>query len=469
VKRLAKYLGFTIATLAILLCAGGWLVNRWLQSPGAHAAVEEELGRALGMPVKIAKLDFSLTGGLTVGGMSAPGTDGDAFAATGVSASHRLLPMLIGRIALSEVRIDQPRFRFVEDAAGKWRLAPTTTVAPLVVAAAPPQMAPVPVTAPAPPKKKPAVSISRIVLTGGSAEFFDKEHALFASVRGFNVTLNDASAESFDGIFDVELLTLHGIFAIDHLQGIASRSEGKLQIRDITAASGGGGITGDITWPDQGNCAANAKLDRVNLLLAAQHGGVTSPRASGILSGDLHLAGSGADVKTLTGNGTLVLKQGSTREIELLRQICDILSLAALASFEVADATAEFRIANREIALSPMSISVPPFGIALTGPVAFDGTLNLTAYLHAPAEFIGRNQAVADHFSPADANNRRGLQFNVTGPLKRPKQNLAERLTGTKDRRQQRVIAAEAIISALMNGNKPKPAQPPPPPAPAQP
>ena len=103
-----------------------------------------------------------------------------------------------------------------------------------------------------------------------------------------------------------------------------------------------------------------------------------------------------------------------------------------------------------------MEISTPPIGITISGPVTFDGTLNLTAFLSAPADFVAAQPLLAGNFSPPDASNRRSVQFHVTGPFKKPRQDLADGLTGTKNHREQNIIAGASVLGALFGKNNPK-------------
>ena len=474
-KRLAKYLGITAAVLALLLCAGGWIVNRRLQSPAFRTAFEQELSRALRMPVKTGSLTFSAWSGLTVQGLTVAGADGNAFEVAGVSASHRLSSLLRGKLTLNEVRIVQPRLRLVEDAAGNWRLPrnESATPAPLVGAVpAPASQSSAPTAVPAAPAPekiaKSPVTIARIVLSNGTVELLDKTRAPFATLTGLNVTLNDATAENFSGSFEIQRATLHGWLALDKLTGLVNRDGRTIRVSQLAANSGGGTVSGEATWTEGATGTAAVKLDHISVALTAQDAGAVNPRVGGILSGEAQFAGLGADKNFLTGSGTLSLRGGNCREIELLRQIGEVLQIAAIASFEISDVATTFRIAQGQITLASADVSAPPVGVTLTGPVAFDGALNLSGILHAPADFVERHALVSSQFSPPDANGRRGVQFNITGTLKKPRQNLAEKLTGTKDRKQQRIIAAGSILSALMDRKKPQPAQPAPQPAPAQ-
>ncbi len=473
-KRIAKYLGIAAILLLLLLAAGGWLVNRWLQSPAFRTAFEQELSRALRMPVKTTGLTFSMWSGLTVQGLAVTGADGSAFEAGRVSASHGFASLLRGKFTLNEVRIEQPRIHLIEDAAGKWQLprgtpaqAPLATPAVAAQPAALTQQPPATPAAPIPQKTtKSPVTIARIILSGGTVEMVGKTRAPFATLTGLDVTLRDATGDNFSGSFAIQRAALHGWLALDKLTGLVTREGRTVQLRQITAASGGGTVNAEAAWTEGATGTVGLKFAAINVAQTAQDAGAKNPRVGGILSGEVKLAGLGGDKNALTGTGTLDLRGGNCREIELLRQIGEVLQIAAIASFEISDINITLGIARGQITISPADVSAPPLGVTLTGPVAFDGALNLSGILHAPAAFVERHALVAGQFSPPDSNNRRGVQFNITGTLQKPRQNLAERLTGTKDRKQQRIIAAGSILSALMDRKKPQPAQPAPVPQP---
>jgi hypothetical protein len=210
----------------------------------------------------------------------------------------------------------------------------------------------------------------------------------------------------------------------------------------------------------------------VNIGLVGKEARARMRNASGIISGEIQLTGVEGGTKGMTGQGSLVLRSGRCTEIELVRQIGEVLQYAALAGFEVREATAKFRIASEHILLSPLEVSLQPLGISASGSVAFDGSVDLVGILSAPASIVQRTGLVSAQFSPPDATGRQSVQFDVKGTLDKPKQNLAAQLTGTKDRKLQRIIAAESILSTLFGkkGDKSKPADPTPaaPAAPAQ-
>ncbi|MEO6788946.1 MAG: AsmA-like C-terminal region-containing protein, partial [Chthoniobacteraceae bacterium] len=262
------------------------------------------------------------------------------------------------------------------------------------------------------------------------------------------------------GDFSIAQATLHGQFSLSHLSGVATRAGKEFQIRKLAAEAGGGSLGGEATWIDNAGGSLAFQCSHVDLARASQDAGAAAKKIAGMLDFNVQLAGLGADSKATAGKGTLALRKGNCAQFEVLRQIGDVLRVASLANFEIADAAATFQIAGGQIVFAPVEISAPPVGLTLNGPAAFDGPLNLTASLHAPADLVARQPLIAPQFSPPDAASRRSVPFSITGTFGKPRQNLAEKLTGTKDRKQQRIIAAEAIISALMDRKKPQPQQP---------
>ena len=471
-RRLAKILTVIAAVLAVLILAGGWTANRWLQSPEGQARVRRDLNRALGMPLQITQLDCSVWRGLRAHGVSATDSAGNRFDAVRISASHRILPLLQRRISIAKVRIEKPLFHLVEDASGSWALpalpAEPQPVAGTVPVAAPPENE----SAGRKPRQRTETVIGKLVMSDATVELLGRDGSPFATVIGLNATLHDASTKSCTGEFDAAGFILHQRAALQSVTGTLARGEDGLTLRVAKADIGGGHATGEFTHAAGKPGAARIALDQVNITQATAGAGAGAPRFTGVVSGEAVIAGLGGGEKEITGNGTLALTRGDCREIELLRQIGEFLQLDTLGSFTIADAKAGFTISAGRVSLSPLEISAPPLGLNLTGSAGFDGTLALAAILDAPEDFVEKRGPIAANFSPPDANHRRGVQFDVKGTLQKPKHNLAERVTGTKDRTAQKIIAVESIISAFAK-KKPKPKPEPPKiepaPVPAQP
>lgn len=458
-KRRLKFLFITAAVLVALCAAGSFALNRWLQSPETHARLEREIGEAMRMPLKLGKITLSLWSGLVVEGITVPAGDGNFFEAAALSADPKFTSLLRGRIALGEVRIVRPRIRLFESADGQWRLPefPKAAEAPVATAVAPaapatPPAAPgVPVSsAPPKPKKHIELLIRKIVIADGSAEMIDKQKLPFASVSGLNATFKDVSEKSAAGEIDIAGVTLPGYAVLDHIKANIDRNGEDFAVRNLAVNVCGGRVLGDFTRTAGSPASTHLVLDNVNIGLLGKEARAHIRNASGVVSGEARFAGIDGDRKAMTGNGTITLKSGRCTEIELVRQLGEVLRVAAIAGFEVREATANFQIASERVQLTPMDISSHPLGMSLSGGIGFDGAVELVGILRAPADFIAKAGLIAAQFSPPDSNGQRGVQFDIKGTLDKPRQNLAEKLTGTTDRKTQRIIAAESVLSTIL-------------------
>ncbi len=480
-RRITKYITIAAIVLVLLVAVGGWCMDRWLQSAAVRAQIEGRLSDELKMPVKIDGIGFSSWSGLSTKKITVSGPDGILFEADGISASHSFSSLLRGSLGLTEVRIRRPHIRLYQDAEGHWTPSRKAALPPPAAEPAPlailPPSPPVPVASTA--KKPPAISIGKILIEDGTVEMIGKTRAPFATITGMNLTMRDVSETAFSGNLTITRAVLHGSVAVEHLTGVAVRDGQSFSLRDFSVETGGGKITGEAAYVIGATGRAALKINAVNLALATLQGGMTGQKISGIVSGDAQVSGLGADRKAIAGSGTLVLKGGDCSQFELLRQIGDILRVSALANFQIADAAVNFQITNEQVIFSPMTVFTPPITLGLSGPVTFDGVLNLSAKLYAPASLVATQPMIAGQFSPPDANGLQSVPFTITGDMKKPRQNLADSLTGTKDHRQQNIIAAGSILSTLLQKNNPKllkklqPAlqlvQPNQPPAPAKP
>ncbi|MEQ1854623.1 MAG: AsmA-like C-terminal region-containing protein [Chthoniobacteraceae bacterium] len=313
------------------------------------------------------------------------------------------------------------------------------------------------------------------MIEDASAELIDKQRLPMATLKGLNATFRDVSEKSSAGEISIGSIVAPGYATVGEIQGKTEHRDKTVTVRILAANICKGSVAGEITFAPGAPMTASLSLENVDIGLAGKEARKRMRNASGILTGNVQLAGFDRGAKALTGEGSLVLRSGRCTEIELIRQIGEILQYAALAGFEVREARANFRVASERIFLSPLDVSLHPLGMSVTGGVGFDGAVELTGLLSAPRNIVQRTGLVSAQFSPPDVNDRQSVQFDIKGTLDHPKQNLAAQLTGTKDRKLQRIIAAESILSTLF-GKKvevPKPADPkavpPAPPAQVQP
>ncbi len=121
-KKVSKaiLIGLTVVVaLAVALVVG---LNLYVQSPGAQARIQEELSKALRLPLKITKTSVTPWSDLKITGISIPSGDANFLEATSFNAHYRLWPLLGGKLVITDMRVDNPKVVWVQNADGKWAL-----------------------------------------------------------------------------------------------------------------------------------------------------------------------------------------------------------------------------------------------------------------------------------------------------------------------------------------------------------
>jgi type II secretion system protein N len=458
VRRLARILIIVAAVLAAALIGGMWYLNRWLKAPETHAHVERELSKALKMPLKFQSLTLSLWGGLHAEGVSVQDGGTQFFDSTSFSAKHRIGPLLSGRFVFKEVAIDSPRFVVVQRPDGSWKLPelpehlkekPKPKEDPAKPAA------PKPAGTPKPKKKEPDVLVEKVLVTNGQADFYDKDHKPFLSASGLKIALQDVWEDNLMGRVVVSRLVWYGKFGLsDFNAGVSYSKEKGFIVPDFVAKVGGGTVTGGFAHKSEKPPKYSAKLKVTDAEIgkARKDGDVAESELTGMINASIELRGKGNDTKQMSGKATVTLKNGSCREFDLIRDIGTFFRIEDIANFGIPDAQADVEIWNGRLNIKPLTISAPPLGLSATGTAKLDGRMDLQAILSADSKFVANNALIAQQFSEADATGMRSLPFQINGTLTKPKHNLKERLTGTKDKTMQKVIITDAVINAVTEG-----------------
>ncbi len=459
-KSLAKILIITAIVVGVLLVAGVWALNRWLRSPELHAHVEKELSKALKMPLKFQALSLSLWGGLRAEGITVPDRDGNFFEATGFSAKHKLLSLLRGRLEFDEILVNKPKFFIVQGADGNWRGPELSAEAKAELDARKKATAEAKANEPQKPKvavkpvakKGPEVTVARIVISDGSAEMLDKNHKPFLSAYGLNADFADVREDRLQGWIAIRDLVMHGKFTLSEVSAILSDKDKGLNITELKVQVGGGTVAG--SFKSKGGeagppFAAHLEIVNVDISKAAMDAGGTPPNLDGTVSAVVELKGAADNRKSWVGKGSITLLNGTCREIEMVRDFGAVLQFEEAANFRIPEAHAEVQLAFDRINIHPLTITAPPLALTAEGVARIENKLTLNATLWADEKFIAKRTAIAPQFGPPDEHGRRGVAFEITGSLSKPKNNLKEKVTGTKDSRIQKLILIDSALDAL--------------------
>jgi hypothetical protein len=462
VKRFGKHLLFALGALVVLFFMGVWMLNRWLKSPAMHVRIERELSKALRVPLKFSELSISPWGGITASGVSVPDEKGNFFEASKFTARYSVSTLVKGRLVFSEIAVDGPKFVVTQNPEGKWKAPPLPPDLqaeldakkkprqPKDKAAA--QSTPKPATTPK-AKKEPDVFVAKLILSDGAAEMYDKTGAPFATLSDITLTLPGITEEKMEGFLSVGYAVLYGKLAMRELRVGVSYSEQKGFISpSFSAIAGGGRLTGGFaTLPEKETSlgmpySGKVALTDVDIVRACTEASAEPPNLTGSVSGNLTFRGVGNVQKELRAKGEITLKNGTFRELDMVRQLGEFLSLEDVAQFGIKESTVNFELLYEKITIQPLTIDAPPLLISATGTSRMDGRLKLAANLAVDDSFLAKRAAIASQFGPPDSTGRRSLPFDVAGTWTKPKSDLLEKVTGTTDKTTQKIIVGESVL-----------------------
>ncbi len=462
-KRFRKILLVVLSALVVLGGIGVWWLNRWLQSPAMHAHIERELSKAIRVPLKFQALSISPWGGISATGISVPDVKGNFFEASNFSANYSLRALLSGRLVFTVITVNGPKFVVIQQPGGDWKAPPLPPDLQAELDAKKKPKAPKPKAdqAPATPKppattkqkSKPDVLVEKLLITGGAAELYDEFGAPFATLSDLKLNLPGITEDKLDGSLRIGHAVLYGKLAMRNLFIGVSYSEAKGFISpNFSGALGGGKISGGFaTMPGKGTelgmpYSARLELTDVDVASAAAEASAEPPNLTGILSGSLTLKGVGDHRKLMEGKGTITLKNGIFRELEMIHQLGEFLRLEEVAQFGIDEAKLDFRIGNDRLFVEPLTINADPLILSASGTSRLDGKMTLNANISVSEEFLVKRSQIAGQFGPPDENHRRSLPFDVAGTWTKPKSNLLERFTGTTDKTKQKIIVGESVL-----------------------
>ena len=473
-KRFGKILLISLCTLIVLGCIGVWMLNRWLQSPAMHTHIERELSKAVRVPLKFQSLSISPWGGLSATGISVPDGKGDFFEASNFHAKYNVRSLFSGTLVFNEITVNGPKFVITQQPGGEWKAPPLPPdlqaeidakkkpKAPKPKADKPPGTPATP-KPPATPKAKnaPSVLVAKLIITGGAAEMYDENGAPFATLSDIKLTLPGITEEKIEGMLSIGYAVLYGKLAMRDLRMGVSHSEEKGFISpNFAAAVGGGKLTGSFaTMPGKGTekgmpYSGKLTLTDVDVAQAATEAGAEPPNLTGLLSGSIAMKGVGNHRSQLEGKGSVALKNGTFRELEMVHQIGEFLKLEEAAQFGIQDASLTFRIGSDRLFVEPLTISADPLILSATGTSRLDGKMKLDAILSVSEEFLVKRSQIAGQFGPPDENHRRSLPFDLAGTWTKPKSNLLDKVTGTTDKTAQKFILGESVIRRVADEAK---------------
>ena len=472
-----------LLVLGIVLLVG---LNLYVQSPGAQTRIQDELSKALRLPLKLINTSVTPWSDLRITGITIPNGGANFLEAASFTARYRLLPLLEGKLIITEMIVDTPKIVWVQNAEGQWKMpVPEEAVEeekspkPGDPSAPPPsETAPSDNSSAAKPKKpkkapksevetaandqpKPAkpgsfeVVINRFDVKNGTVELFDKSNKRVAILSEVNMIYTTLSAERVEGTATIGKAVWDNVLTVENLRTPFKYADHEFALPEITAALAGGSVRGRFTQRDDRTASpfkAAFDIDQVDLNRVMTEAGAPPGQAAGRLGGQFEMHGDARRTDKAEGSGHLDVRDGQFRELEFFQGIGQALGIRELSDFRLKEGHADVRLGGEKLYVENLLLTTPDLQLGAKGTVRIgkdDKKVSLDAQLSVQESLVRQLPGlVRDSFAVAD-DNRRTIDFKVTGTTEKLKTDLLDRLIGQK-------INAQFgdLISSLFGGGK---------------
>jgi len=457
VKKVSKaiLIGLAVAiALVVALLVG---LNLYVQSPGAQARIQEELSKALRMPLKITNTSVTPWSDLRITGISIPNGDANFLEASSFTASYRLLPLLDGKLIITAMRVENPKVVWMQNPEGKWKLPePEQAAAEAREASKATAESAIPGVASTPSpgeestaeqtareskkdkskrakKKDFAVIINRFEIKDGAFELLDKDRRHVATFGGVNMTYTKLTAEEVEGTATIGKAVWADGLALENMSTPFSfrRADHELSLPEITATFAGGAVRGRYLSRAEGEQTiynGAVKFTRVSLDQLFTQTGAEAGQASGELDGECEVRGESDRPDKLTGSGKLVLRDGRFRQLGFFQTIGEVFNIRSLTDFRVSEGAAELHLSGEKIVVERILLTAADLRVSADGTIWLNKKVDLKARLAAEDNLL---QAIPSIFTDnfvRDEDGRRAIAFNVTGTTDKMKTDLVERM-----------------------------------------
>jgi type II secretion system protein N len=430
VKSLSKAILITFAVLAGIALLLVLALNLYVQSPGTQARIQEELSQALKLPLVITNTTLTPWSDLHINGIAVPGEKGNFLEASSFSARYRLLPILRKRLVIYDMRFESPKIVWMQNEKGKWEL-PALAKAPKEATEAPSEKKET--------KKKPGkddfqVVLDRFKITGGSAEFLDKEGKRVALFTDVEMDYTSIAEERLEGVARIGRINYADTLFFDNVRTPFKYVGGQFSLPAIEATLAGGPVTASFELQAEKSKSpfvTQLQFEDADLARLSTEAGWASGRATGTLRGTFEMAGVSGAIDKAKGKGELVLTNGTLRQMDLLQTLGEVLQFEELIQLRVNSGVANFRFENEKVQVDHIALQSPDLKLTAQGMARFNRKLDLDARLSVDERTLKRRAPfVRQLFAAADDNGEHAIDFKIMGTIDKPKTDLAEKLLG---------------------------------------
>ena len=452
VKKVSKAI---LIGLAVVLALGVVLVvalNLYVQSPGAQARIQEELSKALRLPLKLTNVSVTPWSDLRITGITIPNGDANFLEAASFTAKYRMFPLFDNKLIITEMRMENPKMLWRQDAAGAWKLPEPETAAAVAqaesAAATPaPAVPEMPGSTPAPSeapqatkvtventakKKSFSVQVERFEVKNGIFNFLDHAGLPVVVCSGVNMIYTTLTAEKIEGTLSIARAVWNDGVVVENILTPLSYTHSlqEFWLPEFTATIGGGTLRGKFhshAEPKTTPFNTALKFERVSLEKLLPPSGSDPAAATGELSGTLDLRGELGRLDKTVGTGHLELRDGRFSQLDLFKTMGRILNIREFTDFRISAGLCDLQMAGKKIVVERLVLEGPGLEMTAQGSVRTDKKVDLAAQLSIDEALAKQLPAKLPTAFAVDAQGRRTIDFRVSGTTDKLKTDLDEK------------------------------------------
>ncbi len=450
-KRIAKIILGGLAGLfavLVLLLIG---INLYLQSATVQSRIGTATAQAFGSPVKISRTLYTPWGGLSLSGLSVADPilpDANMMEASRFSVRFEFLPLLQRRFVISEINLTDPTFVLHQTEDEQWVVVPPAALVPVEPraipavtprASAPPATGTQTTAAPAarPAKSAPPykVELRRFSIVRGAVLLTDRRGRPVVKVEDLRVEGEMNPSGAISGSIRIDKLSFADRIHPRKLRAEFTQNGPQLSIIEIKSALADGAIRGEFhaLTPKRGEPEFDLRLrlDDISVpeLISEAHGDGNG--AKGTLQGEFRLKGNPQRQDTFVGGGQFSLLDGKLKPLDFIRQIGKVLRIDELQTLDLKRAELRIDVRDSQIDLANLTLQTENLIINATGPIDFDGELDLDGRLLVNEKIQrGLRGLLNENFTASENAEYKQVAFKIYGQTSRPETDLAERVLG---------------------------------------
>jgi type II secretion system protein N len=427
----AKRFLFVVAGIVALAAIVLLCINLYLQAGGVQQRIRDSAQRALGGEVNIRSSMYFPWSGFVIRGITVPdptNANVNLAEAEALRIRFALRPLSEGRFVITECTVFGPKLVVRQLENGEW-------VIPLGHERV--EIAETPTELPTTTAKGVAfkTELQNVRLRGGSIVFLNAKNRAIITLDKTNISAAIAPDRSATGTFEIGRSDFFGSLKPRKIGGPFTWDGKTLDVPEIQGSLAGGKLTGKyhMQTREEPSFTLALQLSGVLLRKLAEDAHVEPGKTEGFLQGSLDMNGDPRDSASLNGAGHFELVSAQLKPVEFLVKLGELLQVDELQLLKLSDARINATIRDERVQIDDILLKSDNLILRGTGPVRFNGKLNLDASLMVNRKIQQQLKGVlSKNFVESEDPEYRQLPFTVTGRVDSPKTDLLDKLIGAK-------------------------------------